>query len=50
MHTDEGVRLVQVVGRRVEITEPDEAPPEALLGRIVLIRRTDSSRSDGTDA
>lgn len=50
VHTDEGVRLVQVVGRRVEITEPDEAPPEALLGRIVLIRRTDSSRSDGTDA
>jgi len=39
--TDEGPRLVQVVGRRVEISEPDLAPPEALLGRIVLIRRAD---------
>ncbi len=37
--TDEGPRLIQVVGRRIEISEPDEAPPEALLGRIVLIRR-----------
>lgn len=37
--TDEGPRVVQVVGRRVEISEPDEAPPETLLGRIVLIRR-----------
>ncbi len=37
--TDEGPRLVQVVGRRVEITRPDEPPPPALLGRIVLIRR-----------
>ena len=38
-HTDEGLRLVQVVGRRVEITEPAEAPPSELIGRIVLIRR-----------
>lgn len=37
--TDEGTRLVQVVGRRIEITKPSEAPPAALLGRIVLIRR-----------
>jgi cobalamin biosynthesis protein CobW len=37
--TDEGTRLVQVVGRRVEITEPPEQPPTELLGRIVLIRR-----------
>ena len=37
--TNEGIRLVQVVGRRVEITQPSEAPPAALLGRIVLIRR-----------
>jgi cobalamin biosynthesis protein CobW len=43
VRTDAGVRLVQVVGRRVEITEPDEAPPDALLDRIVLIRRTASS-------
>jgi G3E family GTPase len=39
VETDEGVRLVQVVGRRVEISEPSEAPPTALLNRIVLIRR-----------
>lgn len=41
VETDEGVRLVQVVGRRVEISEPSEAPPAALLGRVVLIRRAD---------
>jgi len=45
--TDEGPRLIQVVGRRVEITVPDESPPEALIGRIVLIRRTlDEHSSD----
>jgi G3E family GTPase len=37
--TDEGIRLVQVVGHRIEITEPPIEPPEELLGRIVLIRR-----------
>ena len=37
--TDEGMRLVQVVGRRVEITQPTEEPPAQLQGRIVLIRR-----------
>jgi cobalamin biosynthesis protein CobW len=40
--TDQGTRLVQVVGRRVEITEPDSTPPEELLGRIVLIRRAEA--------
>jgi cobalamin biosynthesis protein CobW len=39
VETAEGVRLVQVVGRRVEISAPPEPPPEALLNRIVLIRR-----------
>ncbi len=39
VETREGLRLVQVVGRRVEITTPDEAPPPALVGRVVLIRR-----------
>ena len=37
--TDEGKRLVQVVGRRIEITKPPIDPPDELLGRIVLIRR-----------
>lgn len=35
-----GPRLVQVVGRRVEISEPDSPPPAALLNRIVLIARS----------
>ena len=39
VETDAGVRLVQVVGRRVEITEPTEPAPAALIGRVVLIRR-----------
>ncbi len=40
--TSEGVRLVQVVGRRIELSEPDPAPPAQILGRVVLIRRADS--------
>ncbi|MHA7836660.1 MAG: CobW family GTP-binding protein [bacterium] len=39
VETDEGIRLVQVVGRRVEISTPEEPPPPAILGRVVLIRR-----------
>lgn len=39
VETDEGVQLVQVVGRRVEISSPDEPPPPEILGRLVLIRR-----------
>jgi cobalamin biosynthesis protein CobW len=42
VHTDEGVRLVQVVGRRVEISQPDDAPPAALVGRVVMIHRADT--------
>lgn len=41
VETDAGVRLVQVVGRRVEITEPSEPPPPALIGRVVRIRRAE---------
>ncbi|MEO1933645.1 MAG: GTP-binding protein [Myxococcales bacterium] len=37
--TDEGIRLVQVVGRRIEITAPPFDPPDELIGQIVLIRR-----------
>ena len=39
--TAEGLRLIQLVGRRIEISEPTEAPPEALVGRIVLIGRAE---------
>jgi G3E family GTPase len=38
--TAEGIRLIQVVGRRVEITQPDDMPPAELIGRIVLIARS----------
>ncbi|MFK7895101.1 MAG: GTP-binding protein [Myxococcota bacterium] len=47
--TADGIRLIQVVGRRVEISVPEEAPPEALLGRIVLIRRSSKSEAEKHD-
>ncbi len=40
VETADGIRLVQVVGRRVEITVPTETPPKELIGRVVQIRRT----------
>jgi cobalamin biosynthesis protein CobW len=39
VQTPEGLRLVQVVGRRVEWHDVDAPPPPALVGRVVLIRR-----------
>lgn len=45
VETSEGVRLVQVVGRRVELSLPDESPDPALLGRLVMIRRRAAPRS-----
>lgn len=45
VETDEGVRLVQVVGRRVEIEVPPEPPPPELLGRVVTIRRANPMTS-----
>lgn len=39
--TSEGPRLVQVVGRRIETTETDWTIQDALLGRVVLIRRAE---------
>ena len=41
--TAEGPRLIQVVGRRVEISLPTDSPPSALVGRVVLIRRAEQS-------
>lgn len=43
VETPDGVMLVQVVGRRVEIGPPPEAPPPPLVGRIVTIRRASPS-------
>ena len=39
VETSDGLRLVQVVGRRFELTEPDSDPPAELINRIVVIRR-----------
>jgi G3E family GTPase len=40
--TAEGLRLVQGVGARIELVEPQVAPPAELVGRVVLIRRGDA--------
>jgi cobalamin biosynthesis protein CobW len=37
VQTSQGLRLVQGVGRRVELKEPAVPPPDALIGRLVLI-------------
>jgi len=41
VETSAGIRLVQGVGPRIELSEIDFAPDPALLGRVVLIRRAD---------
>ncbi len=40
--TAEGVRLVQGVGPRIELKEVEDAPPPSLLGRVVVIQRSES--------
>ncbi len=42
VQTSDGLRLVQGVGQRVDLVEPPMKPPEHLLGRLVLIRRSGS--------
>jgi hypothetical protein len=37
VHTAQGLRLVQGVGRRIELSAPTTMPPEALIGRIVVV-------------
>jgi cobalamin biosynthesis protein CobW len=39
VQTSQGLRLVQGVGRRIELTEVTLLPPLALLGRVVVITR-----------
>jgi len=39
VRTTEGLRLVQVVGRRVELSAEDTGVPASLIDRVVLIRR-----------
>lgn len=38
--TAEGLRLVQGVGPRVELVEPEFAPPPELVGQVVLIHKS----------
>lgn len=42
VQTSQGLRLVQGVGRRIELTEVPLLPPPALLGRVVVITRNAS--------
>ncbi len=42
VQTSQGLRLVQGVGRRLELTEVTLPPPAALLGRVVVITRSAS--------
>lgn len=39
VHTSRGLQLLQGVGRRLELLEPQDPPPERLIGRVVVIRR-----------
>ncbi len=39
VRTSQGLRLVQGVGRRIELTAMPTPPPTALLGRVVVISR-----------
>ncbi|HEX9867490.1 MAG TPA: GTP-binding protein [Candidatus Tectomicrobia bacterium] len=39
VRTSEGLRLVQGVGRRIELSEPQFLPPAALVGRVVIVAR-----------
>jgi len=39
VQTSDGLRLVQGVGRRIELSKPPVSPPAALVGRVVIIVR-----------
>jgi hypothetical protein len=39
VRTSDGLRLVQGVGRRLELTAVSTPPPVALVGRVVVITR-----------
>ena len=56
VRTSDGLRLVQGVGRRIELSEPLVSPPAALVGRVVIIVRDpaagashDTSNQGGSD-
>lgn len=43
VRTDEGLKLVQGVGRRIELSSVDTPPPAALVGRLAIVRRGDAA-------
>lgn len=43
VHTSQGIRLLQGVGPRLDLIEPSVPPPSHLIGRIVVIRRSQGS-------
>ena len=45
VQTSKGLRLVQGVGQRIDLIEPPMNPPDYLLGRLVLIRRSHETGS-----
>ena len=48
VQTSLGLRLLQGVGRRLELTEASAAPPAALIGRIVVVaRKAEHETHDG---
>ncbi len=47
--TSEGLRLVQGVGPRVELSAPATPPPPHLVGRLVVIRRPAARPAQGSD-
>jgi cobalamin biosynthesis protein CobW len=56
VRTSDGLRLVQGVGRRIELNEPPSLPPTALVGRVVIIVRDSeggtsygAAKQDGSD-
>jgi hypothetical protein len=38
--TENGCRLIQLVGRRIEWSDAEPAPDPRQIGRVILIRRT----------
>ena len=46
VRTSSGLQLLQGVGRRLELLAPPNPPAERLIGRVVVIRRAESCRSD----
>jgi G3E family GTPase len=47
VRTADGVRLVQGVGRRIELQDAPRDLPESLIGRVVVIRRDGGHHEHG---